>query len=724
MITAPSATSANGAARTAALAALLATSFNVHAAGPLESQTVEDPSPVVGVASPFERATTLQAHELRGFRASVANQLLSATELGEIAIAVLATPLDLAGDRVRVPFFVEIDGASFLEHNNAALPRVEIYAYALEEGAVASYSSGVFTVDLATLGEAVWASGLKFYGQLELDPGSYDLRVLVRNFQNGASGLRSVPVTVTQKDAGTPHPIVVFPTPKQRDSWVTVRQARGLDGSSRPYPLVSGDEAITPAARPVATSGRTIQAVLFDASGAAPLKSGRAQAMLLGETDRVAAEARFDLAPPRVTSDGTVRSQPFEFKFGELASGEYNLHFEFERPDGDPSRVTTQPIIVAEESTRERDLLWVDLRWLVRAQDKAAPIDVPLATTRARKEKPPSSRRNGSRIIARNAQAYKAALALLGHGEMPQARTALFDLESEAMAKVSTRGLERLRAAQLEVAEALVAKDSDSLLPVIEFHHSIYLGYRSRRLFSLATHARRLVEDLSDIYVVKGGAPTNAANAFVSLAGYLQEAQLLSSSERLFLRALERDPSNVTALLGLAANFEKGGHYNDAIGYLERLIEVDPDSSEGLLRLAVNLQRVGTLPRAQQLFSDVLEGSGPAWVRCLAAEELGRAYLRAGDLTRAVEVLERALPIAPREHSPYVLLAYLYDRLHQPAKALEMVSTPIPRPDDRASARQVYDSWPFASMKTSREALSKLAAAGLPALSRLLDGAA
>ena len=123
--------------------------------------------------------------------------------------------------------------------------------------------------------------------------------------------------------------------------------------------------------------------------------------MRLGETDRVAAEAKFNLPPPSEASVSAVRSQQFEFKFDELPPGEYDLRFEFERSDGTAGRTKTPPIIVVEESSRERDLLWVDLRWLVRTTDKTAAVSAPRATPRVEDKKRSGSRRKGSRIIAR-----------------------------------------------------------------------------------------------------------------------------------------------------------------------------------------------------------------------------------------------------------------------------------------------------------------------------------
>ena len=143
-------------------------------------------------ALPFEVADSLRARKVRGFKAEVAQRIFSAEEGGEIAVAAWAVPLSRGDTGTSyVPLLVEIDGAGYLRHNQSAAGWLEIYAYAVTtDGAVAGHLSEAVAIDVAALGEQLTRGGVKYYGHLELPPGEYDLRVLVRDPQSGAGGVR------------------------------------------------------------------------------------------------------------------------------------------------------------------------------------------------------------------------------------------------------------------------------------------------------------------------------------------------------------------------------------------------------------------------------------------------------------------------------------------------------------------------------------------------------
>jgi len=75
-------------------------------------------------ATPFEAPFLLQARGLRGLRAEVVAEILGKQEGGELSLAVLAAPLPVVDGKARVPVFIEIDGASFLRHNQSEMTRV------------------------------------------------------------------------------------------------------------------------------------------------------------------------------------------------------------------------------------------------------------------------------------------------------------------------------------------------------------------------------------------------------------------------------------------------------------------------------------------------------------------------------------------------------------------------------------------------------------------------
>ncbi len=54
--------------------------------------------------------------------------------------------------------------------------------------------------------------------------------------------------------------------------------------------------------------------------------------------------------------------------------------------------------------------------------------------------------------------------------------------------------------------------------------------------------------------------------------------------------------------------------------------------------------------------------------------ELGKLYMRTGQLTRAVPLLEKATVLAPRDRSPFYQLAVAYRRLDQPERSRQMLA--------------------------------------------------
>ena len=128
-------------------------------------------------------------------RLRAAAAILGGEEGGDLPLSALALPLPRGGGGGAAARRGGRAGAAG-RPRRAALA-VEIYAYALgAEGAVAGFLTQRLDLDLAKVADELRASGLKFYGELELPPGAYTLRVLVRTRRRGAHALRSVPVEV------------------------------------------------------------------------------------------------------------------------------------------------------------------------------------------------------------------------------------------------------------------------------------------------------------------------------------------------------------------------------------------------------------------------------------------------------------------------------------------------------------------------------------------------
>jgi len=191
-----------------------------------------------------------------------ANQVMSGEESDTVALAVLATPVRSEGEKAYVPVLIEVDGANLLAGQQPAVLPVEVYLYALDElGAVHDFLTQTIGLDLAKAAAPLRRAGLKFFGHLDLLPGDYSLRVLVRNGANGATGLRVVPVHVPAFARGEPALLPpLFPEPSNH--WLLVREEPRGEGKPPAYPFLLRSEPFLPAARPVLTPRRETLMVL------------------------------------------------------------------------------------------------------------------------------------------------------------------------------------------------------------------------------------------------------------------------------------------------------------------------------------------------------------------------------------------------------------------------------------------------------------------------------
>jgi hypothetical protein len=179
-----------------------------------------------------------------------AGQVVSGQEGGPVGLAVLAAPFKVGGEKAYVPVVIEIDGASLLAGSQGAATPAEVYVYALDDkGAVKDFFTQTMGLDLAKVGDSVRRTGVKFFGDLDLAPGSYSIRVLVRNGQTGAAGMRVASLDVPAFSAQSA-PVLLppfFPEPAGR--WLMVREANARAGQV-PYPFMARDQPFIPASRP------------------------------------------------------------------------------------------------------------------------------------------------------------------------------------------------------------------------------------------------------------------------------------------------------------------------------------------------------------------------------------------------------------------------------------------------------------------------------------------
>ncbi|MEM7351748.1 MAG: hypothetical protein AAF657_13205 [Acidobacteriota bacterium] len=681
---------------------------------------------------PLAGGRVLDARRVLGFKAEVAHRIFNGGDGGEIALAALAVALPTTGPVTRVRTLVEIDGTTLPSHDAAAAPWLEVYIYAIGAGQqVAAHLADAFQI-VSEQGVDSTESGFKLHGQLELAPGAYQLRVLVRHPQGGVDGATTMRLVLPDSAGGQALPLLAEPA-----RWVAVRSTTLAPGE--PYPFVFDGRSLSPASRPVIANGREARLHLLTGDLGEQPWDGNVQFLASAggenapqEVEDVVAEVRIDSIEARRGEEQALGALAIRFLPPRLAAGEYRLRLQLRDATG--RRFTSAPIVVwlLAGDVRDRDVLWTDLRWMIDPPEPAAVEVAAEATTLealpAGKLEPqapePSRAPRRGRQVRRVAARYRNALAEWTGGSIQQVRQAMVEVESEVLGRGAEQ-LDVLQAAKATVAAELADLRVESLAPLFALHLETYRLYRGRRLHTLVAHTRGFIEQLVDLYADRGGDRRTVADVLTSLGGDLQAADQTASSERLFQRALEHQPGHRGALLGLATGYERQGKPLPAQEALTGLVEAHPDFLEGRLRLAINLDRLGLERRARPLLEEVVAQTGPAWVKALAYQQLARQQIENGALDPAAELLQAAIEVAPAEQTSQVLLAYVQDRQRRPLEALRLLEAVQGRGDNGgSSAAKRYDSWPRSVLQVSRDAVARAAEANLATLAEALAASA
>jgi VWFA-related protein len=276
---------------------------------------------------------------------SAASQLMGGEEGGPIQVTLLAAPFRAEGGRAYVPVLLEVDGPSLLAGSDSGVIPAELYVYALDSlergGAVHGYVAQTVGLDVGKVGAALKQSGLKFFGHLDLLPGDYRLRVLVRNGATGAATLRTVPLTVPSfTEAG---PVLLPPFfPEPAGKWLLVREApRGPEPAREvPYPFMQGEEPYVPASRPVLVPGKEakVSLVVYNL-GAGDV---RVRARVLGADGQEVSGGRLELLEHKAGPPDRLLAS---YDPPQLPAGEYTLQVTLTDGSG-ASRTNATPFVV------------------------------------------------------------------------------------------------------------------------------------------------------------------------------------------------------------------------------------------------------------------------------------------------------------------------------------------------------------------------------------------
>jgi tetratricopeptide (TPR) repeat protein len=137
-----------------------------------------------------------------------------------------------------------------------------------------------------------------------------------------------------------------------------------------------------------------------------------------------------------------------------------------------------------------------------------------------------------------------------------------------------------------------------------------------------------------------------------------------------FRTAVALRPQDTKARFFLATALETAGDYENALSQYRELVNLDSSNAEGYLGLGVLLVKLGgekvrdgieQLSRALALNGDLYE----------ARIAIGRALIQQGRPGEAVEHLQRAIELSPKNPEPHYQLALAYRRLGKTQEAME-----------------------------------------------------
>ena len=193
---------------------------------------------------PFNERTPIER------RMATAGLVMGGQVGGTMPMSVLAVPVGGAQNDPYVTVLTEVEGSSFAAGTQGDVLPAEIYAYAIDNrGSIKDFFTMVIGVDLTKYGDQLRKTGFKFWGELDLEPGEYTVRVLMRNGLTGATSVQVAELTVPDRDEGQEMLLPpLFPEPMGK--WIMAREQNRAERPSG-FPFVMGGETFFPASRPV-----------------------------------------------------------------------------------------------------------------------------------------------------------------------------------------------------------------------------------------------------------------------------------------------------------------------------------------------------------------------------------------------------------------------------------------------------------------------------------------
>lgn len=169
----------------------------------------------------------------------------------DVAFDALAAAFPRDGEDAQVPVVLEIAGPDLIRHAKNDRATTDVFVYAFDEnGIVRDTVYQRIILDLTQVGDRLRASGVRFYGTLDLPPGKYALKSLVRVAETDRKGYERVDLVVPSSgDVAVVRPLFFA----DAGNWIMVKSAG--DDPKAPYPFVLGPDTFIPDARAALRKG-------------------------------------------------------------------------------------------------------------------------------------------------------------------------------------------------------------------------------------------------------------------------------------------------------------------------------------------------------------------------------------------------------------------------------------------------------------------------------------
>ncbi|MEA2693867.1 MAG: hypothetical protein QOJ16_3254 [Acidobacteriota bacterium] len=275
--------------------------------------------------------------------------ILSAVPRRDVDISLLVAPFRAARDRAYVPVIIEAGGKGLLAGQKGDKLKLELYTYVTNQrGEMKDFFTQVFGLDVAKGRQALLDSGVKYYGHLDLPPGQYRVRVLVRNADTGRTGTANSALVVPAYGEAQPDllPPLFFEAPGR---WLMVREhpkggAAGEGSGSVVYPFTVNGQPYVPAARPSLSSEKKAKLCLVAYNmGAGKLA---VDGEVLSAQGQVLPGGLLSLVERTATGIAGVDKLLATFEPRGLPAGDYVLRVAVSNPATGSKRESSVPFVV------------------------------------------------------------------------------------------------------------------------------------------------------------------------------------------------------------------------------------------------------------------------------------------------------------------------------------------------------------------------------------------